>query len=123
MALRDADKPVADGKFTERTWIIESAKEMQEWAKFAPSDADLPTTHERYVEHASETRGGVLLNVIRMGVRLKSEKHTEPDNLNAMDTPTLAVQAAKVGAPVKAEDGRAAMVQGIRAAKAKAGAA
>lgn len=100
---RDADTPTDDG-YTQRTLIMESAKEMQECCKFLCPDADLPATHERYVRTRNEQRGGQNLLMMDVGVRRKVEptaaapaKQTTTDHLDDMDDATLEVEAARVG--------------------------
>jgi hypothetical protein len=97
--LRDPDRPTEDGKYSIRTFIAESAKEMQEAAKALPETADLPTTHEHYVRHFRRERNGVELSCIEVGVRPKAgaAPAQEPDGLNQFDDAQLEVEAAKAG--------------------------
>lgn len=73
MARREQDRVTEDKKFSVRTWIIESAKEMQEWQKFAPESSMLPSTHEHFVTYRKEQVGAQALTMIDMGVRLRAD--------------------------------------------------
>lgn len=125
--LRDPFIPRGE-KYAAVVLIMESAKEMQQFAKALPATVDLPTTHEHYIEHRVETRGERPVTVIEVGVRPKTTVHplatssapAEPDSLNAMDDATLEVEAAAAGVDMAAYarlKSRAARVKAIREAR------
>lgn len=124
---REPSTPV-DGGYETAPFIMESAKELQQFAKFLPDTAELPTTHEHFVETRTDARG---LTIKYVGVREKAVRLDalanaplpEADGLNAMSDADLETVAAKVGVtnyPRKA--GKSQRVAAIREARAKAGA-
>lgn len=89
----------ASGKYKSKKFIIEGAKEMQDWAGFLPATDDLPTTHEHFVTHSIEDRNGHPLTIVEVGVREKkiATSRPEPDELNAMDDKELETESVRRG--------------------------
>ncbi len=87
-----------NGETIAAPFIMEAAKETQEWDRFLPPSRDLPPTHEYFVENYTIERNGATLMIKEVGIRPKAEQPAaETDGFNRMSDADLEVQAVERG--------------------------